>query len=76
MGLAIRKAKTWPWGWGYLNPKQRRQQNIQKQRKIAIVWRQRSLGRVKNYIRGHQKEIWYKIWIMRQLRQLRMGISE
>ena len=25
VGLAIRKAKYWPWGWGYINPNQRRQ---------------------------------------------------
>ena len=29
VGLAIRKAKNWPWRWGSLNPKQRRQQKMQ-----------------------------------------------
>ena len=28
VGLSIRKAKNGPWGWGYLNPKQRRQHNM------------------------------------------------
>ena len=29
VGLAIRKAKNCPWGWGYLNLKQRSQQKMQ-----------------------------------------------
>ena len=55
VGLAIRKAKKWPWGWGYLNPKQRRQQKMQQQRKRAYVWRQMPLGRMKNDMRGHHQ---------------------
>ena len=39
LGLAIRKSKNWPWGWGYINPKQRRQQNMQQQRKKSNFWR-------------------------------------
>ena len=36
------------------------------QRKRANFWRQRRLGRVKDQIRGHHQEMWYKIWILRQ----------
>ena len=31
-----------------------------------MIFQQRPLGRVKNQMRGHQQEIWYKIWILRQ----------
>ena len=48
LGLAIRKAKNWPWRWGYLDLKQRSQQKMQQKRKRANVWWQRPLVRVKN----------------------------
>ena len=75
VGLAIRKAKHWPWVWGYLNSKKIRQQKMQQKRKRENVWRQRPLRRVKNKMRGYQQEIWYKIWMLSHMRQLRMGIS-
>ena len=37
MGLVIRKAKNQPWGWRYLNPKQRSHQKIHQQSKRANV---------------------------------------
>ena len=52
-----------------------RQHKIQQQRKRENVWRYRRLGEVKNQMRGHQQEMWYKIGMPRQLMQLRMGIS-
>ena len=64
--LQLERPKIWPWGWGYLNTKKRRQQKTKQQRKIANVWRQRPLGRVKNHMRGHQQEMWYKIWMFMQ----------
>ena len=76
MGLSIRKAKHWPWVWGYLDPKQTRHQKMQQQSKRENVWWQRLLVGVKNQMMGHQQEIWYKIWMMRHLRQLRMVLSE
>ena len=59
-GLEIRKAKHWPWGWGYLKPNQRRQHKMQQKRKRENVWWQIRLG----------------IWMLRQLRQMSMGLSE
>ena len=50
----------WPWGWGYINPKQISHQKMQQKRNIENVWQQRPLGRVKN----------------NQQRQLRMGIYD
>ena len=35
--LQLERPTNWPWIWRYLNPKQRRQQKIQQQRKIANV---------------------------------------
>ena len=64
--LQLDRPENWPWGWGYLNLKQRRQQKMQQQRKRENVWRQRPLGRVKNNMRGHQQEMWYKKWMLRQ----------
>ena len=46
--LQLERPENWPWGWGYLNMKQRRQQKKQQQWKRENVWRQRPLGRVKN----------------------------
>ena len=46
---------------------------MQHQRNIVNVWQQRPLGRAKNQTRGHQKKMWYKIWM---LRQLSMGLSD
>ena len=66
--LQLEYPKKRPWGWGYLNPKQIRQQKIQHQRKRESVWQQRPLGRVKNQMRGHQQEVQKKIWMLRQLR--------
>ena len=43
-GLAIRKAKNWPWGWSNLNPKQRRQHNIQQKIKRKTFWRHSPFG--------------------------------
>ena len=47
MGLSIRKAKNWPWGWVYINPKQRSRQKMNQKRNRENFWRQRPLGRVK-----------------------------
>ena len=62
----LERTKNQPWGWRYLNPKQRRQQKMQQQRKRANFCRQRPLGRLKNQMREHQQEMWYKIWMLRQ----------
>ena len=72
--LQLERPKNRPREWGCLNWKQRRQQKIQQHRKRANVWRHRPLGRLKNQMRGHQQEMWYKIWMLRHLRQLRMGL--
>ena len=53
--LQLETPKNWPWGWGYLDPKQRRQKNMQQQRKRANVWRQRPLRRLKNQMREHKQ---------------------
>ena len=37
--LAIRKAQKRPWGWGYLNMRQKSHHNMQHQRKRENVWR-------------------------------------
>ena len=66
VGLAIRKAKNWPWGWRYLNPEQGRHQNMQQQSKRENGWQQRPLGGEKYRMRGNQQEVWYKIWMLRQ----------
>ena len=55
----LERPKHWPWGWGYLNPKQKWQQNMQQHRKRENCWQKMPLRRVKNNIRGHQQEIWY-----------------
>ena len=46
-GLQLERRINWPWGWGYLNPKQKRQQKMQHQMKRCNVWHQRPLGGVK-----------------------------
>ena len=46
--LQLERPKIWPWGWGHINPRQRRQQMMQHQRRRKNVWRQRPMGRVKN----------------------------
>ena len=74
--LQSERPKNWPWIWGYMNPNQRRQQNMQQHRKRSNVCWQRPLVRVKNQTRGNQQEMWYKIWMLRQLRKMRMGLSE
>ena len=66
LGLQLENPKNRPWRWCDLNPKQRRYHKMHQQRKRANFCRQRTLGRVKNQMRGHQQEIWYKIWMLRQ----------
>ena len=38
--LQLERPNNQPWGWLYLNPKQRRQHKMQQQRKRENVWRQ------------------------------------
>ena len=66
-GLQLERPKNQPWGYRYLNPNQRRQQKMQQQKKRANFWQKRPLGRVKNQIMGNKQEMWYKIWMLRQL---------
>ena len=59
VGLAIRKAKNWPWRQRHINWKQRRQKKMQHKRKRANVWLKSPLGRVENQMRGYQQDMWY-----------------
>ena len=47
VGLAIRKAENWPWGWVCLNLNQRKQHKMQQNKRRTNVWQNRTMRRVK-----------------------------
>ena len=76
MGIAIRMAKKLASEMAISKSKAKKAAEYAAAEEESKCLAAEAAGEGENQMRGYQQEMWYKIWMLRQLRQLRVSISE